>query len=638
MTKIEFKDQAIESQLRRSIGHGSPFLEDELASVCGTFRVHFCRRLEEGLRYLKNVTYFRLNYGNFTDVSGLQKIPDWPDIQIARTNLDNLHWLKGHSGLEMLIADFGFIEDISPLLDLPNLKLVQLQGNPLSEESYYEVLPELEERVNVVDYSEEPIWKLQRRMWEAGHRASYHKSWAHKYGTLVVPELFDEVDRDKFDRNKRWAIEGKLKPDQLREELDKPEPDIAEIARRYWTPPYRRRDFVDRGGAERAREWIEASEVDDSIADALKAFVDRAPEAGFVREKTEVSRRRYSHYYQPLDDDPRRLPMWYRHVREALAFPELKGKSAVGIFCEDTDRVPEPLAGAPVDLEHIGPGGRNAKIALYHRHWLYPIGYAGRELEYALCIELDAEEPGPVRVVALDQALRWSFDPDKAPSFAGLGAMFEAIESVEPRASALSEEAAEREEPPPVTYTGPSHERFDSQTMRERIQASDLDEPLRASLTGLVDDFPELEWTAEYPEEIEYWEVRNLERFPDWYRQLRGVMSAFSLPGEGSAGTYVEFRDRGLDEDYQIFWPTLTESSHREYYLLRHRLLQIGSGTYDLLFIRLDGADRGVYSYDIEMGTDLDLNLPNIRVYDDIADMYDDIVAVTDGADARLER
>jgi hypothetical protein len=115
-------------------------------------------------------------------------------------------------------------------------------------------------------------------------------------------------------------------------------------------------------------------------------------------------------------------------------------------------------------------------------------------------------------------------------------------------------------------------------------------------------------------------------------------MSAFRLPEQGAGRTYIEFGHRELDEDYQIAWPTLSESSHREYYMLRHRLLQIGSGTYDLLFIRLDGGDRGVYSYDIEMGTDLDLNLPNIRVYDDIADMYDDIVAVTDGSDARLER
>jgi hypothetical protein len=571
-------------------------------------------------------------------VSGLSDLPDWPDIKIEKTNIRDLNWVRGRENLEGLSINYGFIEDISPLLKLPNLKLVNLEGNPLSEESYYEVLPKLEERVNTVFYSEEHIWKLQRQIWEAGHRASYHMGILDNWGKLVVPSLFKEMDRDKFERNKSWAIEGKLKPDQLREELDMPNADIAEIARRYWTPPYRRRDFVDRGGSERAREWIEASQVDESIGESLRAFVDRVPEAGFVREKTEVTRRRYSHHYQPLEDDPRRLPMWYRHAREALAFPELNGASAVGIFSEDTSVVPEPLAGAPVDLEHIGPGGRNARIALYHRHWLYPIGYAGRDLEYALCIELDTDQPGPVRVVLLDEALRWSFDPYEAPSFAGLGAMFDAIASVEPRASALSEEAAEREEPPSVTYTGPSYDWFDSRQMRERIDNSDLDEPLRASLMQLVEDFPELEWTAEYPEEIEYWEVRNLERFPDWYRQLRGVMSAFRLPEQGAGRTYIEFGHRELDEDYQIAWPTLSESSHREYYMLRHRLLQIGSGTYDLLFIRLDGGDRGVYSYDIEMGTDLDLNLPNIRVYDDIADMYDDIVAVTDGSDARLER
>ncbi len=639
MNEVTFEDPVIGSKVQRYIGHGSPFSKKELSSITGSFHVDLVEKLEVGLHYLDNVTWLWLERACFDELSGLYELPDWARIKLTKTNLSDLDWVRSHENLESLDLNYGFIEDISPLLELPNLKGVGLEGNPLSEESYYEVLPKLEERVNTLDYSEEDVWKLQRRMWEAGHRASYHyDSPYEKRGTLVVPELYREVDREKFEHDKDWAVEGKLTPDRLREELDEPNADIAEIARRYWKPPYRRQDFVDRGDTEQARGWIDASQVDEAIGESLLAFVDRFDGAEFVREKTKVTGRRYPYYYEPTDEDPDRLPMWYQHAREALAFPELAGASAVGVFSEDTSRVPEMLVGEPVDLQYIGPDNDAARIAFCHRHWFFPVAYAGRDLEYALGIKLDAEQPSPVYVARMDEALRWSFDPYAGASFEGLGSLFDAIEAIEPRAALLSEEAAERERAPAVYFSGPTGGWFDSSQMRGRIKAADVDDALRESLLRFVEDFPTLEWTSESEEKIEYWEVWNLERFPDWYRQLRKLMAAFHLPDGHSGRTYVEFGHPKLNEEYQLSSPRLTESSHLDYYVRQHRLLQIGSGTYDLLFIRLDGADRGIYSYDIEVAGDIELNIPRLRKYDDIAQMFDDIVAVTDGAERRLER
>jgi len=95
--------------------------------------------------------------------------------------LRSIEVLRRCPKVESVFIDCNLIEDLTPLLDLPKLKDVRVFGNPLSEESFYTVLPELHarlpsRRIGGVDCAflkapDEESWKLTRALYERGIEA-----------------------------------------------------------------------------------------------------------------------------------------------------------------------------------------------------------------------------------------------------------------------------------------------------------------------------------------------------------------------------------------------------------------------------------------------------------------------------------
>jgi hypothetical protein len=104
-------------------------------------------------------------------------MPKLARLTILCSTVSDLAPLAGHPTLESVEINFCPVEDIRVLLELPSLHWVTLIGNPLSTESWEQVLPTLRAREiekwlrpPIVQVRSQKEWQLTRAIWERGVR------------------------------------------------------------------------------------------------------------------------------------------------------------------------------------------------------------------------------------------------------------------------------------------------------------------------------------------------------------------------------------------------------------------------------------------------------------------------------------
>lgn len=167
------------------------------------------------------------------DLSGLAAFPNLKILTLKGCDPVRLDVLAGVATLRMLNIDCsaiedlsvvpripslrdlkvrnGFVRDLSPLLEFELPPHLDATGNPLTEESYRDVVAALREKGVSVKVSDERAWRLTLRLHEASLPFSYYRN--HGSHLLCRPGLA-RTDRPE-------AAHPKIGPDELEALLDK---------------------------------------------------------------------------------------------------------------------------------------------------------------------------------------------------------------------------------------------------------------------------------------------------------------------------------------------------------------------------------------------------------------------------------
>lgn len=546
------------------------------------------------LEYFAGLRKLTIEVACVDDYSPLRNLKHLTRVNFEVTNFSDTSVLTGLENLEYCMLPWNFIEDLEPFLSLPNLKSLTVWGNPLTPESYYEVLPELGERVSV-SYDDEETWKLQRQMWEAGHRAIYGLKTKSpiKRRHLIVPQLCCRL---------REKVRIEITPEKLREELSREDANIEEIADRLRPRWYKREDFTEKGDAAQAESWLKEAAISDEDKERLAAFVERFEEVTFVREKKpvfeEMSKKMYywKDFPRPAGGRPG-VPDWFCSLKEALSFVQIDGED--GLLIVDGDEVPDELKGKPVTLRPTGVADA-ARMALIDRWHFFPVAYVGEKANLALGIRLGEElEDHGVYVADMDRAYQWEFDPFEKKAFEHYTELFSAVQNVV-AASTVGGVISELGEEPPalVPHFQLDDHRFvvGADEMKAHIASREIEAPLKASMLRLINEFPEAHFVYEDDEYIEYWEVRNQTRFPRWYRELRKTMSGLIVPETLPYQNRVKLVS--MADEVSLYPPGVAQLERRHRMIDKARALPIGHSPYQVLVIRLDSDDRAIYGFD----------------------------------------
>lgn len=629
MTKVTIIDEAFADELGSPVVAQSKLQEMSRFSPKGCIRGRPPVRSVEDLRHFSNLERFKLVAACVDDYSPLGHLKHLEYLTIEITNFSASEALDGLDELVYCTLEWNFIQDLTPLLELPRLKLLQVHGNPLDRRSYYEVIPQLEDNDVTVHYDDEETWKFQRWMWEQGHRACFGRvgTLGERYD-LVVPELCCRLEE-------KFRVE-RIDPEILREELEQDGADIEEIAQRHRSRPYRREDFTERGDAEQAHQWIDAAEVPADSKEVMHRFVDEHVNLTFVREKArvfkELSRRLY--YWKPYPK-PEGLqpptPDWFCAHKEALSYLLVGEEDGVLNFGDD---VLEPLQDTPVALRPVGVRGNIARRALSDRWKFLPIAYGGERAELALGINLQDPSDHTIYLTDLDGVHRWDFNPYDTEAFEHLAEFFEAVDQVVAATEVGGAIAGLADEPPSVGHLDiEEHRRVtDADEIKERLADAQFDEEIAASIERLVDAFPDAVFLREDEELIEYWEVSNQRRFPDWYRQVRQVVAGPILPKTKIHHTQVRLskldKSPTRDDAVCLFPPVVPLKDFRHILVDECGAVPIAHAPYRMLVIRADGDDRSIYEFDPTLVEKSDFNPFDRAVFSGPADFFDSIDAV----------
>lgn len=172
---MPFLEPQVEEAVQRRLQRDPPFSDDDIAQL-DTLAVLFPRELGDLARFPMLRTLHVVGYGG-RDLSALAGHPRLASLSMRFSALSDVSALPTLPKIRRLQLPLNAIEDLTALRsELPKLREVVLTGNPLSEESYREVVPELRQRVTeTVTVSEEREWQITRRLYAAGVPFDYFR-------------------------------------------------------------------------------------------------------------------------------------------------------------------------------------------------------------------------------------------------------------------------------------------------------------------------------------------------------------------------------------------------------------------------------------------------------------------------------
>ncbi|MEH0573805.1 MULTISPECIES: hypothetical protein [Streptomyces] len=165
----------VEEAVQRRLQRNPPYSDDDLAQL-DTLAVLFPRDLGDLARFPMLKTLRVVGYPG-RDLAALAGHPQLASLSVRFSALADVSAVQTLPMIRRLKLPLNAIEDISALRSgLPKLREVDLTGNPLSEESYRELVPELRQRVReTVTVSEEREWQITRKLYAAGVPFDYFR-------------------------------------------------------------------------------------------------------------------------------------------------------------------------------------------------------------------------------------------------------------------------------------------------------------------------------------------------------------------------------------------------------------------------------------------------------------------------------
>ncbi|MET8969462.1 hypothetical protein [Streptomyces hydrogenans] len=154
-------DPGMVEGIARAAGHPPPFNEGDLAAV-RELHVKYAVRMSE----LSNLGSLRIAILVGCDPVRIEDLHNAPKLRTLIVQDSGLVSLDGIGGVPMVKLSLprNLLEDVVPLLDIEQPCEIDITGNPLSENSYKEVVPELSRKGHRVKVSGELPWSVTRRL------------------------------------------------------------------------------------------------------------------------------------------------------------------------------------------------------------------------------------------------------------------------------------------------------------------------------------------------------------------------------------------------------------------------------------------------------------------------------------------
>ncbi|MEU9620464.1 hypothetical protein [Streptomyces sp. NPDC048155] len=154
-------DPAVSKAIARSIGHEPPFIGVEYERIQD---LHI--RNSRDLRGLDPCTSLEVLVLVACDPVSTDQLSGLGSLRSLTVRDSGMNSVSGLADISLLscYAPRNFIHDITPLMSIPKLLNLDLTGNPLSEESYRHLVPQLTERGCRVILSDEFEWTVTRHL------------------------------------------------------------------------------------------------------------------------------------------------------------------------------------------------------------------------------------------------------------------------------------------------------------------------------------------------------------------------------------------------------------------------------------------------------------------------------------------
>lgn len=170
-----FLEPQVERAVQRRLQRNPPFSDSDVAQL-DTLAVLCPRDLDDLARFPMLRTLHVVGYGG-RDLAPLTHHPRLATLSLQLSTLVDVSAVLTLPMIRRLQLPLNAIEDITALRSgLPKLREVDLTGNPLSDESYREVVPELRQQIReTVTVSEEREWQITRKLYAAGVPFDYFR-------------------------------------------------------------------------------------------------------------------------------------------------------------------------------------------------------------------------------------------------------------------------------------------------------------------------------------------------------------------------------------------------------------------------------------------------------------------------------
>ena len=204
-------DPAVERGIELTLQRPGPYTDADLTEL-ESLPVRGPRDLSSLARFTGLRVLLLIGYVG-RDLSVLAEHPALENVTVEFSAVADVDALATVRTLSRIYLRANAIEDVSALrTGLPRLREVDLTGNPLSEESYRKVVPELRERAReTVTVSGEREWLITRRLYAAGIPFDYFRKGSSY--RLCRPGL-DYTDMPQ-------ANHARIEPDELEAILDR---------------------------------------------------------------------------------------------------------------------------------------------------------------------------------------------------------------------------------------------------------------------------------------------------------------------------------------------------------------------------------------------------------------------------------
>ncbi|MGW6605318.1 hypothetical protein [Streptomyces sp. NPDC055036] len=166
-------DRAIEEAISRELGGKGNWSTEQLKSLTGLYVSH-ARELE-GLRLCPNLERLILVGCELTTLNDLSPLESLVTLTVEDSSLVDLSGIESLKLYTLRVAR-NSVRELAPLLDQERLVRADVTGNPLSQEAYRVVLPELLSRGVAITSSAMCEWDLTCRLHDSGLPFSFYRA------------------------------------------------------------------------------------------------------------------------------------------------------------------------------------------------------------------------------------------------------------------------------------------------------------------------------------------------------------------------------------------------------------------------------------------------------------------------------